>query len=109
NGTTNLLKTAQACDAARGIITSTSSTAVSTYSPAAHRAIIAMRTATSHRPFNAVNDKYYKMEVELLRPGTIIPSASTVSRDVNLLYVELSKNIKSYFTVRTSLSVLWVC
>lgn len=66
-----------------------------------------MRTATSHRPFNSVNDKYYRMEVELLRPGTIIPSASTVSRDLNLLYMELSKGVKSYFAVRifTNLSL----
>ncbi|KAJ7720509.1 hypothetical protein B0H16DRAFT_1245762, partial [Mycena metata] len=99
NGTTNLLKTAQACDTAHGITASTSSTPTSIYSPAAHRAIIAMRTATSHRPFNSVNDKYYRMEVELLRPGTIIPSASTVSRGLNLLYVELWKSVKSYFAV----------
>ncbi|KAJ7762452.1 hypothetical protein B0H16DRAFT_1276561, partial [Mycena metata] len=69
------------------------------YSPAVHQVIIAMRMATSHQPFNSVNDKYYCMEVKLLCPGTIIPSASTVSRDLNLLYVELSKGVKSYFAV----------
>ncbi|KAJ7676681.1 hypothetical protein DFH06DRAFT_976466, partial [Mycena polygramma] len=77
NGTSNLLRTSQQCDEERGIVVA-SSTAAPSYS---HRAIIVMRTATSNRPFNFVNDKYYKMEVELLRPGTIIPSASTVSRD----------------------------
>jgi hypothetical protein len=70
------------------------------YSPAAHRAIIVMRTATSNRPFNFVMDKYYKMEVQLLRPGTIIPSPATVSSDLKLLYLELSKGVKKYFVVR---------
>ncbi|KAJ7442035.1 hypothetical protein FB451DRAFT_944207, partial [Mycena latifolia] len=97
-GTSNLLKTARECDSDRGAVIVRSSAAPE-YSPAAHRAIIAMRTATSHRPFNFINDKYYKMEVEMLRPGAIIPSPSTVSRDLKLLYVELSRNVKSYFLV----------
>ncbi|KAJ7609203.1 hypothetical protein DFH06DRAFT_1017302 [Mycena polygramma] len=97
---TNLLRTAQQCDEERGIVVTLSAAAARSYSAAAHRAIIVMRTATSHRPFNFVNDKYYKMEVELLRPGIVIPSASTVSRDLKLLYLELSKGVKSYFVVR---------
>ncbi|KAJ6507331.1 hypothetical protein C8R47DRAFT_1037153, partial [Mycena vitilis] len=100
NGTSNLLRTAQTCDEERGIVVTSSAAAQHSYSAAAHRAIIVMRTATSNRPFNFVNDKYYKMEVELLRPGTIIPSASTVSRDLKLLYLELSKGVKSYFVKR---------
>jgi len=48
-----------------------------------------MRSATSNHPFNAVTDKYYKMEVEMLRPGTVIPHPTTVSQDIKHLYVEL--------------------
>lgn len=73
HGTTQLLKTARECDTARGLVIAQRSTAPE-YSPAARRAIIPMRTATSNQPFNFVEDKYYKMEVELLRPGIIIPS-----------------------------------
>jgi hypothetical protein len=58
-----------------------------------------MKSATSNRPFNAVHDKYYHMEVEMLRPGTKIPHATTVSPDIKLLYVELSKTVRDYFKV----------
>jgi hypothetical protein len=104
SGTTNLQKTAQKCDRSRGVAlppvapTAVSSTAVR-YSEAAHRAIIALRCATSHRPFNVVNDKYYKMEVELLRPGTKLPASNTVSLDIKHLYLELSKDVRTYFKV----------
>ncbi|KAJ7809114.1 hypothetical protein B0H14DRAFT_2271746, partial [Mycena olivaceomarginata] len=52
----------------RGIVVPSSTKAALPYSLAAHRAILAMRTATSNRPFNIVTDKYYRTEVELLRP-----------------------------------------
>ncbi|KAJ7450757.1 hypothetical protein FB451DRAFT_1051937, partial [Mycena latifolia] len=97
-GTSNLLSKAIACDEARGIQTRATASAPK-YSVAAHRTIIAMRTATSHRPFNSVHDPYYLQEVELLRPGTVVPSATTVSKDVKLLYLELSKQVRAYFTV----------
>jgi hypothetical protein len=73
------------------------------YSEAAHRTIIALRSATSHHPFNTVADKYYKMEVELLRPGTKIPFPKTVSLDINTLYLELSKDVWAYFKVCISI------
>jgi hypothetical protein len=47
----------------------------------------------SHHPFNAVNDKYYKMEVELLCPGTKVPAPKMVSFDIKHLYLELSKDV----------------
>ncbi|KAF8145898.1 hypothetical protein K438DRAFT_1526579, partial [Mycena galopus ATCC 62051] len=93
-----LLKASRDCDRLRGVLEAAEPSAV-VYSPVAHRAIIAMRTATSNRPFNMVTDKYYRMEVLMLRPNTLIPFPSTVSRDVNLLYLEIAKNVKSYFVV----------
>lgn len=102
DGTTNLQKSASACDT----VHSETSSAIalqngnlSIYSPAAHRTVIAMKSATSNRPFNAVHNKYYKMEVEMLRPGTVIPHPTTVSLDIKHLYVELSKTVRSYFKV----------
>ncbi|KAJ7189230.1 hypothetical protein C8R46DRAFT_842336, partial [Mycena filopes] len=97
-GTSNLLNKAKECDEDRGVITERPSTAP-TYSVAAHRTIIAMRTATSNRPFNIVHDPYYEQEVQLLRPGTTLPSATTVSNDLKVLYLELSKQVKAYFMV----------
>ena len=101
DGTTNLQKSAAECDTTRGIsrtATSPGGTS-STYTPAAHRVVIAMKSATSNHPFNAVHDKYYRMEVEMLRPGTKIPHATTVSRNIKFLYVELSKTVRDYFKV----------
>ncbi|KAF8586027.1 hypothetical protein K439DRAFT_1001527 [Ramaria rubella] len=47
--------------------------AVSKYSPYRHRALIALRCAKDHRPFECVKDEFYLAEVELLRPGTKVP------------------------------------
>jgi hypothetical protein len=55
---------------------------ISKYTPSKHRALIAMCCARSSCPFNVVNDPEYKEEVELLHPGTKLPSAQTVSDDV---------------------------
>ena len=102
DGTTNLQKSTSACNALQGIVTSHAATRNGTpcsYTPAAHCTVIAMRSATSNRPFNAVADKYYKMEVEMLRPGTVILHPTTVSQDIKHLYVELSKTVREYFKV----------
>jgi hypothetical protein len=104
NGTTNLQKTASACDALRGVAAPATVATLTSYTPAAHRTVIAMRSATSNRPFNAVTDKYYKMEVEMLRPGTVIPHPTTVSQDIKHLYVELSKTVRQYFKVSINIS-----
>ena len=102
DGTSNLTKAANKCNTARGVSTISEANAVLgpvPYSEATHRVIIALKSATSHRPFNAVHDKYYRLEVELLRPGTLIPHATTVSHDIKHLYVELSKSVRDYFQV----------
>ena len=69
DGTSNLTKAANKCDAVRGVLTTPEANTLSgptPYSEATHHIIIALKSATSHRPFNAVHDKYYRMEVELL-------------------------------------------
>jgi len=69
------------------------------YSTAAHRTLIALRCARNHRSFNSVQDEDYQAEVEMLRPGTIVPSPNTVSRDIKALYLQMSIFVRSYFAV----------
>ncbi|KIK75066.1 hypothetical protein PAXRUDRAFT_90816, partial [Paxillus rubicundulus Ve08.2h10] len=66
---------------------------------AAHRAVIALRCATHQRPFNMVNDKYYKIEIQMLCPGTELPHPTTVSRDIKDLYTGLAGDVRAYFMV----------
>lgn len=111
HGTTNLKLGAEKCDSDRGVATSTSSgvssaSGVLPYSAARHRAIIALRCASSQRPFNVVADKYYRAEVELLRPGTSVPSPSTVSDDIKWVHLKWSQKVVEYFKVSIVCSVL---
>jgi hypothetical protein len=110
-GTGNLGKGEKDCNARRGVNGDTNKNAqqdlfgsVSRYTPARHRALIALRCASSHRPFNSVADPYYLEEVELLRAGTKVPAPITVSRDVQILYREGAKKVKEYFKVSSSSS-----
>ena len=87
HGTKNIHDGIKACNTRLGSTTTT--TAVEStgphYSPAAHRTLIAMRCAKNHHPFNSVLDEDYQAEVEMLRPGTILPSPQTVSRDIKAI------------------------
>ncbi|KAJ7911010.1 hypothetical protein B0H13DRAFT_1615091, partial [Mycena leptocephala] len=96
-GTKNLQRSMEQCCRKRGVAADVDSSkgaqqdlfrSISRYTLAHHRALIALRCARSHRPFNSVKDELYLEEVELLRPGTHVPSPSTVSRDVQTLYLE---------------------
>ncbi|KAJ7933205.1 hypothetical protein B0H13DRAFT_1592562, partial [Mycena leptocephala] len=108
-GTKNLQRSMEQCCKKRGVAADVDSSkgsqqdlfrSVSRYTPAHHRALVALRCARSHRPFNSVKDELYLEEVELLRPGTHVYSPSTVSRDVQTLYLEGSKQVKQYFKVQ---------
>lgn len=52
--------------------------------------------------FASQDDKWYRWEVKLLRPGTIPPSSKVVERDVSTLYAEYAKVVRWYFEVRTA-------
>ncbi len=71
--------------------------AVIPYTKAAHRALIVLRCAKNHRPFNSVLDKDYQAEVNMLRPGTKLPHPTTISRDIQAIYLDMSQHIRSYF------------
>ncbi|KAJ7318743.1 hypothetical protein DFH08DRAFT_714384 [Mycena albidolilacea] len=108
-GTANLKRTSQQCNNRCGVVDTDGDTSknaqqdlfrsVSRYTPAHHRALITLRCAVSHRPFNMVRDNFYLEEVELLQPGTIVRSPESVSKDVQTLYQEGSKRVKEYFKV----------
>ena len=102
HGTSNIRDSVKRCDKESGgdSLAPAGNSASSTYSPAAHRALIAQWCAKNHRPFNSVADEDYIAEVEMLRPGTKIPSPSTVSRDIKAIYAEVSKFVRTYFLVR---------
>ncbi len=69
------------------------------YTPAAHRTLIVLRCAKSHRPFNSVADEDYQAEVQMLQPGTILPHPSTVSHDIKAIYLTMSILVRQYFMV----------
>ncbi|KAJ6532464.1 hypothetical protein B0H19DRAFT_449692 [Mycena capillaripes] len=83
-GNSNLGETAKKCGKARA--QPTAQAVVVPYNEARHRAICAIRCAANKRPFASQDDEWYRLEVELLRPGTIPPSSKAVERDVGLLY-----------------------
>lgn len=69
------------------------------YLPAAHCTLIALWCATLRWPFNAVSDPLYASEVQMLCPGTKLPSPSTISCDVIALYEDGSKIVRQHFSV----------
>jgi hypothetical protein len=105
HGTKNIQDRIKACNTHLG--STAGATAVASmgphYSSAAHRTLIALRCAKNHRPFNSVLDEDYRAEVEMLRPGTVLPAPQTVSRDIKAIYAEMSKNVRNYFMVSISL------
>ncbi|KDR68281.1 hypothetical protein GALMADRAFT_35039, partial [Galerina marginata CBS 339.88] len=99
-GTSNLVKTRNACLKSQGIAQGPAriKTAVA-YSPATHRTLLALRCAKNQRPFNSVADEDYLLEVSMLRPNTVVPKPITVSRDINKIYIEMSKLVREYLSV----------
>ena len=108
HGTQNLKRGIEQCQKRRGISKERDTQAgaqqtlhgsLSTYTPARHRTLMAMRCAVSRRPFQSVKDPFYLDEVEMLRPGTVVPSPATVSRDVKDIYKASMSHVKEYFEV----------
>lgn len=110
-GTGNLQRGIDACQAKNPPVTqnkvhqatNTPNPTLSTpslYTPAGHRALIAIRCARNHRPTNIVADPEYLLEVAMLRPGTAVPSPLTVARDIENIYLAASVKVKDHFKVR---------
>jgi hypothetical protein len=100
-GTKNLQEGFRVCQNRSGDGTGNAACKVPTvkYTPANHQTLIAMRCAKSHRPMNSVADEDYQTEVEMLRPGTVLPHPSTVSRDIKSIYLTWSILVRTYFAV----------
>ena len=73
---------------------------------ARHRTLIAMRCARNKRSFNSFADDLYRQEIELLRPGTSLPSPMTVSRDIQVIYASAVDGVKEYFKVGSTLAAV---
>lgn len=102
-GTSNLRKDVERCLAKQGQPSADPAPkraeSIIPFSEANHRALIALRTAKYARPANMVNDEEYKLEVDMLRPGVVPPSPSTVQRDLTNIYLAMSSFVKNYFLV----------
>jgi hypothetical protein len=98
-GTTVILHAAENCDRERGALIVNHPKSAEIYSPAFHRALLALWGACSHRSFDSLTDKFHQLEVEYLRPGTKLPSAITLSRDIKFIHTQYVPKIREYFQV----------
>lgn len=102
DGTQNLIYSAKACDRRRGILVPSARNSDPNrqeYSFARHRAILAIRCARDCCSFESVVDDLHQEEVQLLRPGTALPCAATISNDVKRIYQDSSVGVARYFKV----------
>ncbi|KAJ7654258.1 hypothetical protein B0H17DRAFT_956989, partial [Mycena rosella] len=69
------------------------------YNEVQHHTITAIWCAANKCSFASQDDKWYRLEVELLRPRTTPPSSKIVARDMEILYSEYAKAVRWYFEV----------
>ncbi|KAF8983845.1 hypothetical protein BDQ17DRAFT_1261037 [Cyathus striatus] len=69
------------------------------YSPINHQTLLVLQCADSMWPFNIVNNKFYQMQVQMLCPGTKLPSCNTIQRDTIHLFKAMSLHVQQYFQV----------
>jgi hypothetical protein len=95
HGTSNLGHQAAACLEKQGVVTTAQGSKLSLppYSPVYHQVLLALRAAKYARPVNMYTDEEYLKEVELLCPGTTVPSPDTVGEDIQDLYQGTSVHI----------------
>ncbi|KAF9459892.1 hypothetical protein BDZ94DRAFT_1267317 [Collybia nuda] len=103
-GTSNLVRTKNACLEIQGFLVESKAPVTLPYSEASCCALIALHVARHNHPFNAVLDNDYQEEVRMLHPGTAVPSPSTVSQDINAIYIAMGDFIRFYFMVLSSRS-----
>ena len=94
------------CQKAQGIFVPSSSSPSIPYSPETHRALIALRCAKHARPINKILDDDYRAEVNMLRPGTVVPHPTTVQKDLVSIYIHMSTFVVSYFQVCCLIQIL---
>ncbi|KAF9008060.1 hypothetical protein BDQ17DRAFT_1455832 [Cyathus striatus] len=102
HGTKNLKTSMESCEGyQREEARSSALSLVSTipYSLINHRTLLVLQCADSMWPFNMVNDKFYQMQVQMLCPGTKLPSHDTIQRDTIYLFKVMSLHVQQYFQV----------
>jgi hypothetical protein len=87
------------CEERQGIYQPQAAPKAVPYTPETHRALIALRCAKHSRPINSILDDDYRTEVEMLRPGTVLPHSTTVQRDLVDIYIHMSTFVMNYFMV----------
>jgi len=99
DGTTKFLKDVKRCEEKQGIYQPRSASSSLPYSPETHRALLVLRCAKHARPMNEILDDDYQTEVEMLRPGTVVPHPTTIQRDLVNIYEHMSDFVRNYFLV----------
>ncbi|KAI0028503.1 hypothetical protein K488DRAFT_6151, partial [Vararia minispora EC-137] len=105
HGTSNLAVGVKNCDRTRGAtegvvaMSNSSMVVVPSFTDARVRALLAMECATGNRPFTFVNDQFFRYYTEMLRPGTSLPSRTTLSLDIKLIHTVVGERIRVYFMV----------
>ncbi|TFK18497.1 hypothetical protein FA15DRAFT_575451, partial [Coprinopsis marcescibilis] len=99
SGTSNLRTGVAKCLDHNHITQPSADAKVIAYSPENHHALIALRCTAWNRPFNMVADPEYIQEVQMLHSNTPIPHPSTVSTDVQQIYVTMSNIVRDYLVV----------
>ena len=105
-GTSNLQKDVDQCLKKQGLDSHPKSDSAIPYSEANHCALIALHCAKSAHPINMVTDEDYLAEIEMLCPGTVVPSPNTVQWDLTHIYTMASVFVMNYFMVPFS-TIFW--
>ena len=102
DGTTKFLKDIQMCEEKQGIYQPQPAPKAVPYTPETHHAVcalIALHCAKHSHPINSIFDDNYHIEVEMLRPGTVLPHPTTVRCDLIDIYIHMSTFVMNYFMV----------
>ena len=76
------------------------------YSETNHHALIALCCDKSACPINMVMDEDHLAEVEMLHPGTVVPSPNSVEWNLTHIYTMASVFVMNYFMVPFS-PIFW--
>jgi hypothetical protein len=71
-------------------------------------ALLAMECAYDRRPFSAVTSRLRRAQVQILRPGTHVPTAATISNYVRRIYEGASIDVARYLQVCSYLLVKYI-
>lgn len=100
SGTNNLQRRALVCDAlnrAQNVVSAPA--AARQFSYPRFRALLGLWCARNRRPSELVEDELFAEMIDELRPGTLVPDRTTLSRDIQSIYLSNLDWIRQYFEV----------